>query len=85
MSLADSRRDGPYLVFDMSGAGTFVILEPEGNQRLRVILAVCGFVAAAVCIVTAAGKKKRRQREKTGEADEAGQSDEAGQPPQPRI
>ena len=80
VSLADSRRDGPYLVFDMSGAGTFVILEPEGNQRLRVILAVCGFVAAAVCIVTAAGKKKRRQREKTGEADEAGQSDEAGQP-----
>lgn len=78
--LTDSRRDGPYLVFEMSGIEEFVVLEPEGNQRLWLIMAGCVLGAAAIWIGAAAGRKKRRRKETAGEGEESGKPEKAEEP-----
>ncbi len=57
--MADSRRDGPYLVFEMSGSGEFAVLEPEKNTALWAALAGGCAVLAGIWVVLAGRKKKK--------------------------
>ncbi|MCI9147970.1 MAG: hypothetical protein HFG73_06850 [Hungatella sp.] len=85
VSLADSRRDGAYLVFKPEGITTFVILEPEDGMALWVLASV-GAVGAAGCLIGAGIRRKKKGKaekeleeaaaEENGEINQA--EDEAG-------
>jgi hypothetical protein len=73
--MADSRRDGPYLVFEMSGSGEFAVLEPEKNTALWAALAGGAAVLAGIWAVLA-GRKKKRGKSDAQAAEEGKESQE---------
>ena len=73
LRLADSRRDGPYLVFEMNGSGEFAVLKPERNQVLW-ILAGIGAVLGGMGAVLA----KKRKKKKGGTNTDQDKEDETG-------
>ncbi len=73
--MADSRRDGPYLVFEMSGSGEFAVLEPEKNTALWAALAGGAAVLAGIWAVLA-GRTKKRGKSDAQAAEEGKESQE---------
>lgn len=73
--IAKSRKDGPYLVFEMDKAGEFAVLEPEKNGILWVVLA--GGVIALAGVLLAVGKKRKKKKGSgKDEEDKAGAGQE---------
>lgn len=58
--IADSRKDGPYLVFEMNKTGEFVVLEPEKNMTPQLALAGTGAVLAGIWFVVSKSRKKKK-------------------------
>lgn len=67
VTLKDSRQDGPYLVFEMSGAGEFAVLEPEKKGSLWIALAGGGAVLGGIWVLLS---KKRKKGKKEEESDQ---------------
>lgn len=71
--IADSRRDGDYLVFAMSGPGSFVVLEPEGHGRVWIAVFCAAAGIAGVWLIlakTLKGKKRKKEKRNQDKGEE---------------
>lgn len=73
--IADSRWDGPYLVFEMDGPGVFAVLEPVKEIPVWLILAGGAIVLVGICV--AVGKKKKKKQMAIADAEEKEQDQPA--------
>lgn len=81
IQIVDSRKDGPYLIFEMNKTGEFVVLEPEKNMTLPLALACGGAVLAGIWLAVSKSRKKKKKPAET-EIETDGQHPEEATEPQ---
>ncbi|MCI9503328.1 MAG: hypothetical protein HFG76_15350 [Hungatella sp.] len=72
LRVADSRRDGEYLVFSSEASGEVVILEPERNIAVWVLAAAAVLAALWLAVRKLGGRKKGKTAKAGPEQEEAG-------------
>lgn len=72
IQLADSKRDGAYLVFTMDGPGEFVIVRPER----RIVLWLAFGAGVLILILGSAAAKNKKKRPKKTAGTKAGRKEE---------